>query len=105
MNASDVGAQEFVRRFGLGTNEGPAARDARRRIDEIGGAEIDEHRPTALQERYRVAGCERGGGDGAAVKGDDHFRPGTQLKNRHVFVRVEADMLERGAQIKVSGGT
>ena len=69
------------------------------------GAQVDEHRPTALQERYRVAGCERRGGDRAAVKRDDHFRAGTQLKNRHVFIRVEADMLERRAQIKVNGGT
>ena len=92
MDAGDVGAQEIVRSFRFCFDKRATTGNAGGGIDEIGIAQVDEHRPAALQERNSIACRQRGGGDGAAVERYDHLRPGTELKNRHVIVRIEPDM-------------
>ena len=54
-DAGDVSAQKTLHPLGLALHKSSAGGDARRGIDQIRRAQIDEHRPVPLQERQSIA--------------------------------------------------
>ena len=79
MDGRDIGFEKIVGYLWLRSDKGAAAGDAGRGIDKIGRAQVDEHRPTALQERRSVASGERRGGDAPGLQRRDHLRAGAEL--------------------------
>ena len=77
--------------------------DAGRRIDKIGFAEIDQHRPTPLQERKSVAMAQSGCRNGAVMECNDYLGSGPELKNKDIPVGIQTDLPKRGAKIEMNG--
>src|SRR6185503_13357259 len=78
-----------------------AARDTRRRIDEIRCAQVDEQGPAALQERQRIAVRDRGRGDAPVLQRRDRLGAGAELENGQILFGIETDMTRRRPEIEM----